>query len=189
MFTINGEPWQYLGIPLLAGIVTRFAMLRATSRAFFETRFLPYFSPLALLGLLYTIVVMFAYQGHHIVHNLGPVFRVFVPLVLHFVVMWSAAFALVWWCARRARVRGGSDRSGGCGEGMREGEREPESQGVKGVEWTYEMAVVQSFTAASNNFVSGVLFARRRGRSNSQHDVARTGTRYRGDYRGVRRWV
>ena len=132
---------QYLGIPLAAGVLTRFTVIRLTSRAFFETRFLPYFSPLALLGLLYTIIVMFAYQGHHIVHTLGPVFRVFVPLVLYFVLMWSATFAFVWWCARRERTKGGR-RSEGSKEGAG---REM---------WSYEMAVVQSFTAASNNFVS-----------------------------------
>ncbi|KAI0630326.1 sodium bile acid symporter family-domain-containing protein [Trametes polyzona] len=118
----------YLGIPLAAGVLTRFALLRLTSRTFFETRFLPSFSPLALLGLLYTVVVMFAYQGHRIVHNLGPVFRVLVPLVAYFVLMWSATFALVWRLARRERPRAGVRM------------------------WTYEMAVVQSFTAASNNF-------------------------------------
>ncbi|KAJ8454263.1 hypothetical protein ONZ51_g13128 [Trametes cubensis] len=129
----------YLGIPLAAGVLTRFAVIRLTSRAFFERRFLPYLSPLALLGLLYTIVVMFAYQGHHIVHTLGPVFRVFVPLVLYFVFMWSATFALVWWCARRERTKEGRN----CEGRMEERRREM---------WSYEMAVVQSFTAASNNF-------------------------------------
>lgn len=121
-------------------------MLRLTSRAFFETRFLPYFGPLALLGLLYTIVVMFAYQGRHIVHNLGPVFRVFVPLVVYFVLMWSATFALVWRFARRER-RVAKDGALGAGAGAR-------GQGGRGPLWSYEMAVVQSFTAASNNFVS-----------------------------------
>ncbi|KAM5532850.1 hypothetical protein V8D89_013491 [Ganoderma adspersum] len=154
----------YLGIPLAAGITTRFLMLRLTSRRFFEATFLPYFGPLALLGLLYTIVVMFAYQGHHIVHNLGPVFRVFVPLVLYFVVMWSAAFALVWWCARRAAAGNANDGTGG-GESREEG-TEPEVEGrtqtghsntpagggTRKADWSYEMAVVQSFTAASNNF-------------------------------------
>lgn len=86
---------------------------------------MPVFSPLALLGLVYTIVVMFAYQGDHIVHNLGPVFRVFVPMVLYFLLMWTGAFALVWWLGRRERAK--------AGEG-------PASFG-------YEMAVVQSFTA------------------------------------------
>ena len=132
--------------------MTRFAMLRATSRAFFETRFLPYFSPLALLGLLYTIVVMFAYQGHHIVHNLGPVFRVLVPLILYFVSMWSAAFALVWWCGARQLRRQRRPQQISrmvCGS-EHDGDREEKSE----AEWSYEMAVVQAFTAGSNNFVS-----------------------------------
>ena len=70
---------------------------------------------------------MFAYQGHHIIHNLGPVFRVFVPMVLYFVIMWSGTFVLVFWL---------SSREGEMGQ------------------WGYEMAVVQAFTAGSNNFVS-----------------------------------
>ncbi|KAI0358402.1 arsenical-resistance protein ACR3 [Trametes cingulata] len=123
----------YLGIPLAAGILTRYTLLRLTSPAFFHTRFLPLFSPLALLGLLYTVLVMFAYQGREIVHALGLVFRVFVPLVLYFVITWGATFALVWWLGRR------------------ECTREKTGEGEKRV-WTYEMAVTQSFTAASNNF-------------------------------------
>ena len=98
-----------------------------TSRHTFETRFLPVFSPFALLGLLYTILVMFAYQGHHIIHTLGPVFRVFVPMVLYFCIMWTAGFVLVW---RLSRRRGKSQAH------------------------SYDMAVVQAFTAGSNNFVS-----------------------------------
>ncbi|KAI0374070.1 arsenical-resistance protein ACR3, partial [Pilatotrama ljubarskyi] len=130
----------YLGIPLAAGVITRYAVLRLTSRTFFETRFVPYFSPLALLGLLYTVLVMFAYQGRDIVHNLAPVFRVFVPLVLYFVIMWGATFWLVWRLGRRERRKETVDAK---------------VEGVSGKEkrvWTYEMAVVQSFTAASNNF-------------------------------------
>ncbi|CAL1697140.1 unnamed protein product [Somion occarium] len=115
----------YLGIPLLLGLLTRAILLTLTSRQFFHTRFLPFFSPIALLGLLYTILVMFAYQGHHIVHNLGPVFRVFVPMILYFCIMWSTAFFLIWRLSRR--------------------------EGKKTL-WRYEMAVVQSFTAGSNNF-------------------------------------
>ncbi|KAI0958845.1 hypothetical protein AcV7_004546 [Taiwanofungus camphoratus] len=116
----------YLGIPLAAGLTTRTLLLLLTSREFFTTRFLPLISPLGPLGLLYTVVVLFAYQGHHILHSLGHVFRVIVPLVLYFTIMWAGAFALVWWLGRRTRGRGG--------------------------EWGYEMAVVQSFTAGSNNF-------------------------------------
>jgi len=117
----------YLGIPLVAGIITRYTVWRLTSKSFLETKFIPWFSPLALLGLLYTILVMFAYQGHHILHNLGPSFRVFVPMILYFLIMWSSAFALIYYLNRRE----GSDQNQKFG---------------------YEMAVVQAFTAGSNNF-------------------------------------
>lgn len=118
---------QYLGIPLALGILTRYTVLFLTSSDFLQKRFLPIFSPLALLGLLYTIVVMFAYQGHHILHNLGPVFRVFVPMILYFCVMWTTGFVLVWRLSLRYS---------------------------KNTAWRYDMAVVQAFTAGSNNFVS-----------------------------------
>ncbi|TFY64092.1 hypothetical protein EVJ58_g2846 [Rhodofomes roseus] len=120
----------YLGIPLGAGLLTRLFFLFFTSREFFMTRFLPLISPLGPLGLLYTIIVLFAYQGHHILHNIGPTFRVIVPLVLYFSVMWAGAFALVWYLGRRAAARGRAEAG----------------------TWSYEMAVVQSFTAGSNNF-------------------------------------
>ena len=77
----------YLGIPLVAGVATRFAVIVVMGRRWLEDRFLPIFGPLALLGLLYTIFVLFAYQGNRIVHNLGPVFRVFVPMVLYFIIV------------------------------------------------------------------------------------------------------
>ncbi len=98
-------------------------------KEFFANRFLPIFSPLSLLGLLYTIIILFTYQGHRVIHNLGPVFRVFVPLILYFVVMWTFTFFLLFMLSRK------------------------EKRGQK--LYGYEMAVVQAFTAASNNFVSG----------------------------------
>ncbi|KAJ6502725.1 sodium bile acid symporter family-domain-containing protein [Mycena vitilis] len=115
----------YLGIPLVAGVVTRYLVWWLTSKTFLEERFLPLFGPVSPLGLLYTILVMFAYQGHHIVQNIGHVFRVFVPMVLYFLIMWGGAFALIYWLGRRNM---GSE------------------------DFRYEMAVVQAFTAGSNNF-------------------------------------
>lgn len=121
---------QYLGIPLVAGVITRYTVWYFTSRIFLEKNFLTRFSPLSLVGLLYTIIVMFANQGHHIVHNLGSVFRVFVPMILYFVIMWTSAFALIYYLTKReSRSRTEDQRFG------------------------YDMAVVQAFTAGSNNFV------------------------------------
>ncbi|KII92144.1 hypothetical protein PLICRDRAFT_172280 [Plicaturopsis crispa FD-325 SS-3] len=133
----------YLGIPLALGVATRYTVWTLTSRHFLDTCFLPFFSPLAPLGLLYTVLVLFAYQGHHILHRLGPVFRVFVPLVLYFVVMWSGAFGFLYWLSRREEKEKG------------EGEEEEEEKRVFG----YEMTVVQAFTAGSNNFELAIAVA------------------------------
>ncbi|EDR13109.1 uncharacterized protein LACBIDRAFT_182489 [Laccaria bicolor S238N-H82] len=123
----------YLGIPLVAGVITRYGVWALTSKEFLNKKFLPFFSPLALLGLLYTILVMFAYQGHHIIHNLRPVFRVFVPLILYFTIMFSCTFALMFYLSRREATK---DRLFG-----------------------YDLAVVQAFTASSNNFELAIAVA------------------------------
>ncbi|KZV76086.1 arsenical-resistance protein ACR3 [Peniophora sp. CONT] len=122
----------YLGLPLVAGCITRYAVWGITGKDFLERCFLPIFGLLSLLGLLYTIIVMFAYQGHEILHNLGPVFRTMVPLVLYFIIMWTLAF---WWMYR-VNARYGYGRS-----------------------FSYDMAVVQSFTAGSNNFELAIAVA------------------------------
>jgi ACR3 family arsenite transporter len=82
----------YLGIPVVAGCVTRFALRRLKGGYWYDTVFLPHFGPLALIGLIYTIVVMFANQGHHIIENIGSVFRVAVPLFLYFNIMFFLTF-------------------------------------------------------------------------------------------------
>ncbi|KAI8138503.1 arsenical-resistance protein [Fennellomyces sp. T-0311] len=96
---INVDIWPvaqsvliYLGIPLLAGLITRFAFLFTLGRPWYEKNFLPYAGPWALIGLLYTIVVMFANQGHQIIDNIGSVFRVAVPLFVYFVIMFFIPF-------------------------------------------------------------------------------------------------
>ncbi|ORY98213.1 sodium bile acid symporter family-domain-containing protein [Syncephalastrum racemosum] len=96
---INVDIWPvarsvliYLGIPLAAGIVTRFVLMKLTSRAWYEQKFLPWVGPWALIGLLYTIVVMFANQGHQIIDHIGSVFRVAVPLFVYFILMFFIPF-------------------------------------------------------------------------------------------------
>ena len=56
----------FLGVPLVAGIVTRYTLLKAMGKENFDTKFMPYFGPVALLGLIYTIIVMFSLQGHQV---------------------------------------------------------------------------------------------------------------------------
>lgn len=74
----------FLGIPFLLGILIRYGLIWAKGKAWFEATFVPRFSPLALLGLLYTVFILFASQGHAILQDVVPVVRVAVPLVLYF---------------------------------------------------------------------------------------------------------
>jgi ACR3 family arsenite transporter len=84
----------FLGIPLVAGCLTRLIGVRLKGQRWYEQRFLPRISPLALYGLLFTIVVMFALQGQAITSDPAQVIRVAIPLLLYFVLMWSLAFGV-----------------------------------------------------------------------------------------------
>ncbi|MFO0639730.1 MAG: ACR3 family arsenite efflux transporter [Polyangiaceae bacterium] len=84
----------FLGLPLVAGAATRGALVRLRGEAWYAKTFVPRISPVALLGLLYTIVLMFAMQGDKIVRLPLDVVRIAIPLVLYFVIMFGAAFLL-----------------------------------------------------------------------------------------------
>jgi len=86
----------FLGIPLLAGYWTRRTLVRRRGLAWYETRFLPRIGPTALLGLLYTIVLMFAMQGDRILDRPADVLRIALPLLLYFLVMFGLALLLAW---------------------------------------------------------------------------------------------
>ena len=81
----------FLGIPLLAGYWTRRTLVRRRGIAWYEGTFLPRIGPTALLGLLYTIVLMFAMQGDRILDHPADVLRIALPLLIYFVVMFGLA--------------------------------------------------------------------------------------------------
>ncbi len=84
----------FLGIPLVAGYLTRTWGERLKGRTWYETKFLPRLGPFALYGLLYTVVILFALQGHTITSRPGDVARIALPLLCYFAIMWTGSFAL-----------------------------------------------------------------------------------------------
>lgn len=153
----------FLGVPLVIGLALRLFGVFVTGLKFYESKMLPIIGPFSMLGLLYTIIVIFIEKGDSFIDEIGTSIRCFVPLVVYFPLTFFACFFFVRWFTSKYRVDVEEDEGAeetskllcGC-------EQEKESNPEK---WSsncsayYASTVTQSFTAASNNFELSIAVA------------------------------
>lgn len=142
----------FLGIPLGLGVIIRFGL------RYFKLydKLMPIISPFALIGLLYTIIVIFIDKGKEFIQEVGTAFLCFIPLTLYFLICWFSTFFLLRWTSKSPRLNEeNTNLLCGCEEKI---DKYP-TKWSRGCAANYAQTVTQSFTASSNNFELSLAIA------------------------------
>ncbi len=143
----------FLGIPMAGGFLIRSIGMLTIGVDKFEKKIMPFIGPFGMIGLLYTIIVIFIEKGDDFLQEIGTAFRCFVPLISYFIISWSVAFfGLRFWDSRRQLKLGNYDRltTCGCEKNMEQYESRKRSKGWCSA--SYSQVITQSLVASSNNF-------------------------------------
>lgn len=136
----------FLGVPMAGGFLIRFIGLKTIGLSSFEKNILPWINPCGMIGLLYTIIVIFIEKGDDFLNEIGTAFRCFVPLVLYFIISWTLSFFGLRFIDARNEYK---ELQCGC-------EKNQIKSGLhtnKG--WcsaSYQQVITQALVASSNNF-------------------------------------
>lgn len=151
----------FLGIPLGLGLLLRFSFIYTVGIKNFEKIILPFISPWSLIGLLYTIIVIFIEKGDAFIKEIRSAFRCFVPLIIYFLVAWFGTFYLYrWWSTTSFALKFNNENDYESDEeltdllkcGCKEKSIKNPQKWVFGCAANYKETITQTFTAASNNF-------------------------------------
>lgn len=165
----------FLGIPLAIGLAIRLLAKNTIGIEKYNQQAVPYISPWAFIGLIYTIVVIFIERGHYFIKDIGSGLRCFVPLVLYFLIAWFATFfGIRWYTSSPKRIELLDDAEETLLCGCEKNIVPNESRWNWRCGASYSETVTQTFTAASNNFELSLAIAISLYGSGSKESIAAT---------------
>lgn len=140
----------FLGIPLLIGVIVRL-LGKYTLGDKYETKISPFIGPWALIGLLYTIIVIFIEKGNDFIKDIGSALRCFVPLIIYFLITWFGTFYFMRWkLGRKTEISETTELLCGCE--LQKEKNANKDKWEKYCSAKYSEVITQTFTASSNNF-------------------------------------
>jgi len=166
----------FLGIPLAIGFLIRLLAILTVGIKTYDSKILPFIGPWALIGLLYTIIVIFIETGHDFIRDIGSGLRCFVPLIVYFMLTWFGTFFFLRWFLGRIPPRKEGEISEntellcGCEKQI----ANVPDKWVTNCSASYSETITQTFTAASNNFELSLAIAISLYGSGSKESIAAT---------------